>query len=76
MGHSEHASQGFYPLLSLKMHNYWGRDLPCRFLKTVKKCPDFAKKCPDFGKKMPCLCASMGSMLSVATLTFRIYILS
>ena len=37
-----------------------GRGIPCSFLKTEKKYPDFAKKCPEFGKKVPCLCAFMG----------------
>ena len=36
-----------------------GGGIPCPFLKTEKKYPDFAKMCLDFGKKMPCLCASM-----------------
>ena len=63
MGHSEHGSQGFYSLLPLQMHNQCGGGLPCSFLKTEKKYPDFAKKCPDFGKKVLCLCASMREIL-------------
>ena len=53
-------------VLKVSIHSFHSRctisgggGLPCSFLKTEKKYPNFAKKCPDFGKKVLCLCAAM-----------------